>query len=307
MKKLKLVLLTGTICLSMALPLLIFGLRVPYTQASEFHEIPDVKEIIFKESSQEIQNIYDLNLVTIIVNGIPKRVLTNRVDVQRLLADIGVIVDNNKKIVSTTETVQDNTIVRVITIGTVIEEQKIEVPYKTESINTKEIPYGETRVTQKGVLGVRTKEIEKVYEDGVLVSESILNEEIVREPVKEVVEVGVLQYKVEDLDTRYGYNCNHWYEVVDQADYTEQEKQWLKFVMYCESGCNAENNKHSTYKGLFQWNPRYWNTFFPKDNIFDGYAQIANTVTKVRQGVNMSSYWPSCHSKYVSKYGEFKR
>jgi hypothetical protein len=116
-----------------------------------------------------------------------------------------------------------------------------------------------------------------------------------------------LKYSPEDLDVRYGYNCAHWYSVVDQGDYTEQEKQWLKFVMECESGCNAENNRNSTYKGLFQWNPRYWDIFFPDENIFDGYAQIKNTMWKVRDGAKLNVYWPNCHRKYVAKYGEFVR
>jgi len=160
-------------------------------------------------------------------------------------------------------------------------------------------------VVQAGVLGIRTKEIKRTYEDGKLVSEEILSEKISREPTNRILKVGVLKYSPEDLDVRYGYNCNHWYSVVDETNYTNQEKQWLKFVMECESGCNGESDKNSTYKGLFQWNPKYWDIFFPDDNIYDGYAQIKNTIWKVRKGANLYVYWPSCHRQYVAKYGEF--
>jgi hypothetical protein len=305
MKNLKLGLLITITGLLLVLPTLIFGLKVSYIEAHESNNLPNVSELIFNFNSQEIKNVYDLNLVTVVINGIPKKVLTNRVDIYRFLNDLGIVVNNNKKIISTTDKIQSGTVVRVITVGTVIEEENIEIPFRIEEIATKEIAYGKTQIVQEGVLGVRTKEIKRVYEDGILVSEDILSEEITREPIKEIVKIGVLKYSPDDLDIQYGYNCAHWYSVVDEGNYTDQEKQWLKFVMECESGCNAESNKNSTYKGLFQWNPRYWDIFFPGDNIFDGYAQIKNTIWKVRDGAKLSVYWPSCHRQYVAKYGEF--
>jgi hypothetical protein len=305
MKNIKLVLLTATICLLVSLPVTIFGAKNTYIHAYEESDIPNVSEIVFKFNSEEIKNVYDLNLVTVIVNGSTQRVLTNRIDINRLLEDLGIVVNNNKKIISTTDTVQNGSVIRVITVGTIVEEENIEIPFRTEEIATKEIPYGEKKTVQEGVLGVRTKEIKRTYEDGVLVLEEILSESVTREAVDAIVKIGVLKYSPSDLDKQYGYNCSHWYSVVDQSNYTEQEKQWLKFVMECESGCNAESNKNSTYKGLFQWNPRYWDIFFPSDNIFDGYAQIKNTIWKVRDGAKLNVYWPNCHRKYVAKYGEF--
>jgi hypothetical protein len=304
MKNFKLGLLTTTICLALALPIILFGLEVSYVEAYEASDIPNVSEIIYRFDSQEIKNVYDLNLVTVVIKGIPKKVLTNRVDIHRLLEDLGVVVNNNKKIISTTENVQNGSVIRVITVGTVIEEERIEIPFKTERVETKEIPFGTEEKVQAGVLGIRTKEVKRTYEDGVLANEEVLSEEVSRNPVKEIIKVGVLRYSPDDLEVKYGYNCNHWYSVVDEGNYTEAEKQWLKFVMYCESGCNGENNKHPVYKGLFQWNPRYWDAYYREDNIFDGYAQIHNTIDKIRKGADPYSYWPHCHRKYVAAYGE---
>jgi hypothetical protein len=306
MKDIKLGLLTTTICLLLSLPIIFFGLRVSYIQAYEQESVPNVGEIVFDFDTEEIKNVYDLNLVTLIVDGIPRKVLTNRIDIYRFLEDMGVVVNNSKKIISTTDSIQNGTVIRVIKVGKIIEEKQIEIPFRKEEIATKEIPYGETKTVQEGVLGVRIKEIKKTYEDGMLVSEEILSEEVTREPVDAIVKVGVLRYSPDDLDKRYGYNCKHWYSVVDESDYTDQEKRWLKFIMECESGCNAESNK-GFYKGLFQWNPKYWDIFFPSDNIFDGYAQIENTVWKVRDGAKLNVYWPACYKQYVLKYGEFVR
>lgn len=307
MKNFKFGILTITICLFTAIPVILFGLKVPYIQAYEATEVPNVAEIVFKFDTQEVKNVYDLNLVMVVINGTPKSVLTNRTDIYRLLEDLGVIINNNKKVVSTTEDVKDGTVIRVITVGTVVEELNIDIPFRVEEVNTKEIPYGERKTVQNGVLGLQTKQIKKTYEDGKLVLEEILSDEITRKPVTQIVQVGVLRYSPDDLAVRYGYNCNHWYSVVDQGNYSEQEKQWLKFVMKCESGCNGESNKHPVYKGLFQWHPKYWDAYYSKDNIFDGYAQIRNTVHKIRQGVKLGSYWPACHKRYVATYGEFVR
>lgn len=306
MKNLKLGILTATICLMLEFPILFFGHSVPYARAYTEVDVPNISEIVFSFDTQEVKNIYDLSLVTVVVNGKSRKVLTNRVDLYKLLEDLGIVLDSSKKIITTNDRVQDGTIVRVITVGTVVEEQKIDIPFNTEEINTKELPYGDTEVVQEGVLGVRTKEFKKTYEDGKLVSEEIISNEITRNPINKVIKVGVLRYSPDDLDVKYGYNCNHWYGVVDNGNYTDQEKQWLKFVMYCESGCNAENDKDSAYKGLFQWNPKYWDKYFGNDNIYDGYAQIENTIWKIRQGVQLDSFWPNCHRKYVATYGEYR-
>jgi hypothetical protein len=306
MNNTKLVVLASTICTVILLLIFIIGINPRLTHAYNSTDIPvNVTEILFNTNSDEIKRVYDLNLVNVIINGRPYKVLTNRTDIHRLLRDMGVVVDNSKKIITTNDEIINGTTIRVITVGTVIEEENIDIPFKTEKINTKDIAYGETEVSQKGVLGVRTKQVRKVYEDGKLISEEVLSEEVTKEPVNEVIKVGVLSYGIQDLEKTYGYNCKHWYKVVDNGNYTDQEKQWLKFVMECESGCNAESDKNPTYKGLFQWHPYYWNVFYPNDNIYDGYAQIENTIKKIRGGVKLHIYWPSCHAAYVREFGEY--
>ncbi|MCD4811140.1 G5 domain-containing protein [bacterium] len=307
MKISKLVILTSTICLSLLLPVVLIGINPKYTHAYNDRGVADVSNILLNFNTQESNHVFDLSLVTVVINGRSTQVLTNREDALSLLKDLGVVVDNSKRIVSISQEVQAGSVIRVITVGTVVEGFDIDIPFQTEKINTKDIPYGDTLVTQKGVLGVRTQEIERVYEDGKLVSEVILSERISRESVKEVVKVGVLSLGIGDLEKTYGYNCTHWRSVVNSGNYTEREKEWLNFVMYCESGCNAESDKNSTYKGLYQWHPKYWSIFYPKDNIYDGYAQIKNTIIKIRKGAKLYSYWPSCHRKYVAKYGEYDR
>ena len=300
MKNFKLGILTATICLMLGFSIIFFGHQVPYARAYTKIDIPNINEIVFSFDTQEIKNVYDLNLVTVVVNGKSRKVLTNRVDIYKLLEDLGIVIDSSKKILSTTDKVQDGTVIRVITVGTVIEEQKIDIPFKTEEINTKELPYRETELIQEGVLGVRTKEIKKIYEDGKLVSEEVISNTITRNPINRIVKIGVLKYSPDDLDVRFGYNCDHWYSVVDNGNYTDEEKEWLKFVMECESGCNAESDKNMKYKGLFQWDPYWWYKQYPNENIYDGYAQIKHTAEKLRNGA--PSLWPACNRAFNRSY-----
>ena len=300
MKNCKLGILTVTICLMLGFSIIFFGHQVPYARAYTKMDIPNINEIVFSFDTQEIKNVYDLNLVTVVVNGKSRKVLTNRVDIYKLLEDLGIVIDGSKKILSTTERIQDGTVIRVITVGTVVEEQKIDIPYKTEEISTKELPYRDTETVQEGVLGVRTKEIKKIYEDGKLVSEEVISNTITRNPINRIVKIGVLKYSPDDLDVRFGYNCDHWYSVVDNGNYTDEEKEWLKFVMECESGCNAESDKNMKYKGLFQWDPYWWYKQYPNENIYDGYAQIKHTAEKLRNGA--SSLWPACNRAFNRSY-----
>ena len=275
-----------------------------YAIEDNYYSKSKLESILFNIDYEEVKNTFSLNLVHVIYGGDKFSILTNRSSISLLLYDVGIIIDNNSRVISTSENVENNMIIRVITKGTIIETHREYIPYISETIDSTEIDVGERKVIQKGVLGVRKVEIKKIYEDGELISKTELTNEIQSEPIKEIVAIGVLMHSPDDVEQR-GYNCDFWYGVVDQMNFTAQEKQWLKLVMKCESGCNAENNRHRVYKGLFQWHPRYWYREFPEDNIFDGFAQINNAIFKIRNGVQMGVYWPACHRRYVATYGEY--
>ena len=153
----------------------------------------------------------------------------------------------------------------------------------------------------EGKNGIKKQVYFNTYEDNVLVKSELIDEIIIKKPIKEIKEVGTSMYSLNNIEKK-GYNCPFWYSVVDSGPYTQEEKDWLKFMMYCESGCNAESNK-SNYKGLFQWSPYWWNKQFD-ENIFDGYAQIKHTVEKYRAGeATRSSQWPRCNAKYLKATG----
>ena len=157
---------------------------------------------------------------------------------------------------------------------------------------------------QQGVLGAMTQTIKKTYQGGDLVASEIMNKSVVKNPVKEII---ILEGPNDSPDQvpQIGYNCPYWESYIDN-DVTafDEEKQWLKFTMRWESGCNGESNKNSYYKGLFQWDPCLWYEQYPNDNIFDGKAQIKRTLEKLRAGARPQYMWPAVYKKYVATYGE---
>jgi len=232
-------------------------------------------------------------------------VFTLQTDINKILKENNISIEEGEKVVLSTGYVTSGSLVKVIKMETVIEDIFIEIPFDVKTVNSDEYAKGEEVISQEGVLGVRKQRVLNYFEDGILIESALLSDVIHTQPQDKIIAIGTSTYSLNGIEPR-GYNCPYWYSVVDAGPYTDQEKQWLKHVMYCESGCNAESNK-SSFKGLFQWKPSSWKISYSQDNIFDGNAQIRNTMDKIHKGVNPYSFWPACHKQYVAKYGEFVR
>jgi len=224
------------------------------------------------------------------------KIFTTLTNIPDILKQNDIFLENNDSIILNTRYPVDGTILSIIKTEIFLVENIIDIPYETQIIRTSDLFEGERKTLQKGVLGLKTEKFLHYYEDGILVKSELIEENVHSEPVSEVVKVGTSWYSLEGITIR-GYNCPYWYSVVNSGPYSTEEKKWLKFIMYCESGCNAESNK-STYKGLFQWSPYWWRKQF-SENIFDGHAQLKHTIAKYRAGESTrANQWPSCHSKY---------
>ena len=266
--------------------------------------------LVYAQSEQEVDLttfIYDLDQKRERVSQGPKvitikrgdevfNIFTTLTDTKEILKQNGISLEKNDSVVLNSKYPVDGSIISIIKTEVLLVENIVDIPFKTEVIKTTALFEGERETVQNGVLGVKTETLLHYYEDGVLVKTELIEEEIQREPVNAVVKVGTSWYSLDGI-TKRGYDCPYWYSVVDSGSYTKEEKRWLKFIMYCESGCNAESNK-GTYKGLFQWSPYWWRKQF-SENIFDGNAQIRHTVAKYRAGESTrANQWPACHAKY---------
>lgn len=261
----------------------------------------DIKEAVFGTNLELERTSRKPKLVHIKKGDYVYNIFTIETDIYKILDQYKIDIEDNVKISISTEYILDGTIVRVIKTETVIEDITLDIPFDTEIIKSYQRFEGEQEVLQEGVLGVKTKKVQSYYEDGVLIQSTVLSERVVSEPVKKILEIGSSMYSLDAIEKR-GYDCPYWYSVVDSGPYSDEEKEWLKFIMYCESGCNAEHNKGS-YKGLFQYSPTTWRKRY-SENIFDGYAQIRNTVEKYRAGESTrKSQWPACHKKFLKEVG----
>ena len=293
------------IALITILPLTIIGILFtsePFVFAQD-STIPtninyDIKEHIFGTNTELERVSRKPKIVYIKKNNYVYRVFTVETDARKILKQYRIDIASNDHISINTPYILDGSIIKIIRTEKVIEDINIDVPFETEIVKNPEKPDGEQNILQEGVLGVRTKRTENYYEDGILKDSTILQDNIVRQPIKRIVEIGTSTYSLDGIEKK-GYNCEYWGDVVDNTSYTNEEKEWLKFVMYCESGCNAESQKDSKYKGLFQWDPYWWRKQF-SENIFDGYAQISHTIEKYRAGGE--NMWPTCNSLFEKGY-----
>jgi len=260
-----------------------------------------IREVLFLPDPLQEKASYGPKLITIQRGDTVFNTLTTLSNVYDILRENNIELNKNDYVYLNTEYVINGSIIKIVRTSNTIFEMLEEIPFEEEIIENPQLLKGEEKVIQEGKNGIKKLVYFNTYEDNALVKSELIDEIIIKKPIKEIKEVGTSMYSLNNIEKK-GYNCPFWYSVVDSGPYTQEEKDWLKFMMYCESGCNAESNK-SNYKGLFQWSPYWWNKQFD-ENIFDGYAQIKHTVEKYRAGeATRSNQWPRCNAKYLKATG----
>ena len=260
-----------------------------------------IREVLFLPNQLQEKASYGPKLITIQRGDTVFNTLTTLSNVYDILRENNIELNKNDYVYLNTEYVINGSIIKIVRTSNTIFEMLEKIPFEKEVVENSQLLKGEEKVIQEGKNGIKKQVYFNTYEDNVLVKSELIDEIIIKKPIKEIKEVGTSMYSLSNIEKKE-YNCPFWYSVVDSGPYTQEEKDWLKFIMYCESGCNAESNK-SNYKGLFQWSPYWWNKQFD-ENIFDGYAQIKHTVEKYRAGeATRSNQWPRCNAKYLKATG----
>src|SRR5699024_6805535 len=95
----------------------------------------------------------------------------------------------------TSEEVTTEPVDEIILIGTKVTEYKEEqeteeIPYETEEIDDPSLDPGETVVEQEGLIGKKLITYKVTYVNGEEVEREIVSEEIVDEPVAEIIRIG---------------------------------------------------------------------------------------------------------------------
>lgn len=252
----------------------------------------------------EARESLDLKIITLNYDGEISTKISRSSSPILAVIDLGYPLSNRNILISTSPitSLHSKTYIKVESYTSTIDEITMDIPFQiltTGSSLCSKMKAEE--IQQKGVLGVKTQRIKRIYKGEKLIAEEIIDETIIKQPVPQIAVIKGPNDSPDAVPQR-GYNCAYWEAYIDNINASAEEKQWLKFTMRLESGCNAESNK-SYYKGLFQWDPCLWYKIYPNDNIFDGEKQISRTLEKVRAGANPKYMWPAVYRKYVSVYG----
>lgn len=129
--------------------------------------------------------------VQVIADGKVKTMHTTGTTVGGALEDLNIDLGEHDKIIpeAATELVSDSPI-QIVRVIKELEEQQIPVAFDTVTQDDGELLKGKEKVVQEGKEGSKLVKREKVYEDGKLVSENVVNEVVTEPSVNKIVAVG---------------------------------------------------------------------------------------------------------------------
>lgn len=123
--------------------------------------------------------------------GQTKTVYTTGKTVDQLFADQKITLSELDKVTPSLDSVIDeNSEVKIVRVNKDIEEIKEPIAFETVKKTEPKLIRGKEQVVQEGQEGVLLKKKEKVFEDGVLVSEQIVDEKVHTESVQKIIAVG---------------------------------------------------------------------------------------------------------------------
>ena len=147
-----------------------------------------------------------VKLVTVtFADGHSSCLLTGKTNVGQILESYGILLlkddnvvpsldqdideTNSIEIIKTYEELPDSLIQKYATVVERVDTEEIEIPYETITNDSSTGDETQTRVTRKGVNGIKQLMHMVRYQDGVEVAREQIREEVVEEPVSEVVEI----------------------------------------------------------------------------------------------------------------------
>ena len=98
--------------------------------------------------------------------------------------------EHDKVFPAASEPISPNASIKVVRVQKVVEEQTEVIPFQTVTKKDANLLKGKEQVVIEGKEGLLSKKIERVYEDGVLVTENLLETTIMEESVNKVVAYG---------------------------------------------------------------------------------------------------------------------
>lgn len=219
--------------------------------------------------------------VSVTADGRSMSVSTYTPTVGDLLAEVGVTVGERDLLwPAADEQLVDGTdvVVRRVTFARVDEE--IEVPFEEIREPDDSMYEDEERIATEGEVGRTIQVYRARLVDGVEESRELVREEVVTEPVDQVVEVGTKERPPPPPPPSSG---SVWYDLAA-----------------CESGGRWDYNGSSGYDGGLQFHPETWSRNKPAgypDYAWQATAGQQIEVGKIIQSRSGWGAWPSCAAK----------
>lgn len=111
--------------------------------------------------------------------------------VEQTLQDLGMEIGELDKLTPPAEeAVTEGSQIQIVRVHKVLEDQTETIPFETVKQDDPNLLKGKEQVVSEGVEGVLAKKIEKVYEDGELVAENVVDTKVAQESVTKVVALG---------------------------------------------------------------------------------------------------------------------
>jgi len=129
--------------------------------------------------------------IRITADGATEVKYTTEEKVENALQDLQISLGvYDKTVPGLEETLKSGDELRVIRVNILTKAVSTSIPFETEKQDDNKLAVGKQNVLQEGKEGVIVKKMEQVYEDGVLVSESLLDETVQAPSVNKVIAVG---------------------------------------------------------------------------------------------------------------------
>ncbi len=226
-----------------------------------------------------------LKKVTVIIKGKPVVIETTGNTVKDVLKEAKVKADKDDILSSDKEDLIVNGMkITFVQVDVKTETKTAAIGHETKKVKTDDLYTDESRTKVAGVDGERTTTYKVRYEDGKEVSRKKASEEITKQPVTEVVEVGTKKRPTPPKPKTPSVNDGSVWDRLAQ----------------CESGGNWSINTGNGYYGGLQFNAGTWRAYGG-----DAYAPFAHQATREQQIAIAKKVqanqgwgaWPACTAK----------
>lgn len=166
--------------------------------------------------------------IQVVADGNTSMVYTTEKTVQAAIEDLNITIRSQDTIEPSLATsIEENDTIKIVRVDTKITSNEKTVPFSIVKKEDTKLDKGEQKVVQAGKVGVVVEQVKERYEDGVLVSNSVISEAVKTETVDQVVAIGTASAKstVTTLS-----NSSGSVEQVTKGDYTFTPEKVLSNV-----------------------------------------------------------------------------